>query len=193
MQATLQWAQAGSRFTAMFEALAIDVLKAVNVKRAAENLRLTWDEARGLMERIDYRGPSANWAAILDYIDVVHDKAFAMGHRYMTLMRDPKGDTVEYVGEERTKKRLAAYFAAFAPKQRATVKALACKCGRLTSTRGRFHGPRARSHSTAFTSRSTSCESRTTCAGARTRIWAPRATPARAQEVPLAALGGEPD
>ena len=34
-QVTLPWAQAGSRFTNLFEALAIDILLAANIKKAA--------------------------------------------------------------------------------------------------------------------------------------------------------------
>ncbi|MFJ1252818.1 helix-turn-helix domain-containing protein [Cupriavidus sp. CuC1] len=42
-QVRMPWAEAGSRFTHLFEALAIDILLATNVKRAAEILRITWD------------------------------------------------------------------------------------------------------------------------------------------------------
>lgn len=45
LQVSLPWAQAGSRFTNLFEALAIDMLLAANVKKAAEILQITWDEA----------------------------------------------------------------------------------------------------------------------------------------------------
>ena len=58
-QVALPWAQAGSRFTNLFEALAIDVLLAANVKKAAEILRITWDEAWHLMERAVLRGRGA--------------------------------------------------------------------------------------------------------------------------------------
>lgn len=40
----------------MFEALVIDVLLAANVKRAAQLLRITWDEAWGVMSRAVRRG-----------------------------------------------------------------------------------------------------------------------------------------
>jgi hypothetical protein len=43
----------------LFEALAIDVLLAANVKRAAALLRITWDEAWHLMERAVIRGRAA--------------------------------------------------------------------------------------------------------------------------------------
>ena len=43
LQADLPWAEPGSRFTIMVEALAIKVLQAGNVKRAAALLRLSWE------------------------------------------------------------------------------------------------------------------------------------------------------
>jgi transposase len=41
LQVELPWSEVGSRFTNMFEALAIDVLLAANVKRAAQLLHIT--------------------------------------------------------------------------------------------------------------------------------------------------------
>jgi len=99
------------------------VLKAANVKRAAEILRLTWDEAWGVMGRAVYRGRSAKGRAIPAQIGV-DEKAIAKGHRYMTLVTDLKEGTIEYVGEERTEETLAAYFAAFTPEQCAEVEAI---------------------------------------------------------------------
>lgn len=123
LQTTLPWAQAGSRFTALFEALAIDMLKAANVKRAAELLRLTWDEAWGVMERAVYRGRSAKPRTIPARIGV-DEKAIAKGHHYMTLVSDLQEGTIEYVGEERTEHSLGAYFAAFTPGQLAELEAI---------------------------------------------------------------------
>ena len=45
LQVNVPWAELGSRFTIMFQALVIEVLQAANVKRAAALLRLTWDES----------------------------------------------------------------------------------------------------------------------------------------------------
>jgi transposase len=123
LQTSLPWAEAGSRFTTMFEALAIDVLKAANVKRAAELLRLTWDEAWGVMDRAVRRGRAAKGHAIPQQIGV-DEKAISKGQKYMTLVCDLDEATVEYVGEERTEKSLAAYFDAFMPEQRAGVEAI---------------------------------------------------------------------
>jgi transposase len=122
-QVALPWAQAGSRFTNLFEALAIDVLQATNVKKAAEILRITWDEAWHLMERAVIRGRAAKGDTMPKQIGV-DEKAIAKGHRYMTLVCDLEGSTVEYIGEERTEASLAAYFNAFPEAQRAGIEAI---------------------------------------------------------------------
>ena len=92
----LPWAQAGSRFTNLFEALAIDVLLAANVKKAAEILRITWDEAWHLMERAVLRGRDAKGDDVPTQIGV-DEKAIAKGHTYVTLVSDLDRGTVEFI------------------------------------------------------------------------------------------------
>jgi transposase len=122
-QVGLPWAEAGSRFTRLFEALGITVLQACNVKRASEILRLSWDEAWHIMERAVLRGRAAKGQAIPKLLGV-DEKAIAKGHRYMTLVCDLQAATVEYVGEERREASLAAYFAAFPQDSRAQIEAI---------------------------------------------------------------------
>jgi transposase len=122
-QVTLPWAQAGSRFTNLFEALAIDVLLAANVKKAAQILRITWDEAWHLMERAVNRGRSAKNNDVPRQIGV-DEKAIAKGHRYMTLVCDLEEATVEYVGEDRKETSLAAYFDGFAQERLEQIEAI---------------------------------------------------------------------
>ena len=50
-QARVPWAEPKSRFTLLFEHLAIDVLQHTDVLGAAKILRISWDEAHGIMER----------------------------------------------------------------------------------------------------------------------------------------------
>ena len=122
-QVTLPWAQAGSRFTHLFEALAIDVLLAANVKRAAEILRITWDEAWHLMEQAVIRGRAAKEHEMPERIGV-DEKAIAKGHRYMTLVCDLEEATVEYIGEDRKENSLAAYFEGFPKERRKKIEAI---------------------------------------------------------------------
>lgn len=122
-QVTLPWAQAGSRFTNLFEALAIDVLLAANIKKAAGLLRITWDEAWHLMERAVHRGRAAKALDIPRQIGV-DEKAIAKGHRYMTLVCDLDAATVEYIGEDRKEKSLGDYFDAFPEARRKEIEAI---------------------------------------------------------------------
>jgi transposase len=122
-QARLPWAEAGSRFTLLFEALAIDLLQAANVKRAAAILRISWDEAWHLMERAVLRGRMRKAQKVPRQIGI-DEKAIAKGHRYMTLVCDLEQATVEYIGEERTEASLGAYFDAFPEEGRVQIEAI---------------------------------------------------------------------
>jgi transposase len=122
-QARLPWSEPGSRFTLLFEALAIDVLLSTDVKKAATLLGLTWDEAWHIMERAVVRGRGAKAEAMPSKIGI-DEKAVAKGHRYMTLVCDLEQATVEYIGDERREASLRAYFAAFEPEARDALQAI---------------------------------------------------------------------
>jgi transposase len=122
-QVRLPWAQAGGRFTHMFEALGITVLRATNVKRAGEILRITWDEAWHIMQRAVMRGRAAKGQSMPSLLGV-DEKAIAKGHSYMTLVCDLQAATVEYIGEERREASLAAYFDAFPEASRQHIEAI---------------------------------------------------------------------
>ncbi len=56
VQVTVPWAAPRSRFTLLFERLAIDVLRQCDVSGATRILRISWDEAWGVMQRAVTRG-----------------------------------------------------------------------------------------------------------------------------------------
>lgn len=90
------WAEKGSRFTALFERLAIDVLLACqNQKRAKELLRLRWDEAHGIQERAIARGLSRREAEPGSHLGV-DEKSFLRGHKYATIVTDIDGERGGY-------------------------------------------------------------------------------------------------
>lgn len=122
-QVKLSWAEAGSRFTHLFEVLAIDILQAANVKRAARILRISWDQAWHLMERAVLRGRAAKGHDMPRQLGV-DEKAIAKGHQYMTLVCDLQEASVEYIGEDRKEESLTAYFDAFDQEQRAQIEAI---------------------------------------------------------------------
>lgn len=122
-QVRLPWAEPGGRFTHLFEALGITVLRATNVKRAAQILRISWDEAWHIMERAVMRGRAAKGQSMPSLLGV-DEKAIAKGHSYMTLVCDLQAATVEYIGEERREASLAAYFEAFPETSRQQIEAI---------------------------------------------------------------------
>lgn len=124
VQVELPWAEPGGRFTRLFEALAVDVLRCTDLKKAAALLSITWDQAWGVMQRAVLRGRSAKAAVIPSYIGV-DEKAIAKGHRYMTMVYDLQGGTVEYIADERKQASLDAYFLAFEPEMLQAIEAIA--------------------------------------------------------------------
>lgn len=123
LQARLPWADEGSRFTHLFEALAVNVLLAANIERAAGLLRISWDQAWNLMERAVLRGRAAKGDALPKQIGV-DEKAIAKGHQYMTLVCDLEQATVEYIGEGRREESLGAYFKAFGTERCVGIEAI---------------------------------------------------------------------
>ena len=130
LRAKLPWAEPGGRFTNLFEALAVDVLLATDVKKAATILGITWDEAWHIMERAVRRGRAAKGRAVPEVIGV-DEKAIAKGHRYMTLVCDLKGSTVEYIAEDRKQVSLQSYFDGFDTEALEAGRRSAWTCGRV--------------------------------------------------------------
>ena len=87
VQVTVPWAEPRSRFTLLFERLAIDVLGQCNVTGATRILRLSWDEAWGIMARAVTRGRQRKAPKVVRRIGV-DEKAAAKGHTYLTLVCD---------------------------------------------------------------------------------------------------------
>ncbi|HMS85004.1 MAG TPA: transposase family protein [Nitrospira sp.] len=80
VQVTVPWAEPRSRFTLLFERLAIDVLRQCDVSGATRIVRISWDEAWGGMQRAVARGRARKRARIVPRIGV-DEKAAAKGHR----------------------------------------------------------------------------------------------------------------
>jgi len=123
-QVRLPWAEPHSRFTVLFERLAIDVLQETDISGTCTILRVSWDEAWHLMERAVARGQARKARRMPELIGV-DEKAAAKGHTYLTLVCDLEHATVEYIADERRQASLDGYFEAFSADELAQVKAVA--------------------------------------------------------------------
>jgi transposase len=120
----LPWAEPSSRFTALFEALAIAWLKAASQKAVAEQLGLSWDEIHGILERAVKRGLQRRQAEPVSRLGV-DEKAFRKGHHYLTLVNDLDRGRVLYVAEDRKQESLDGFWGALSQEQLQGIEAVA--------------------------------------------------------------------
>lgn len=123
-QVSVPWAEARSRFTALFERLAIDMLQASDVEGARKILRLSWDEAWGIMERAVARGKKRKKRRVVRKMGV-DEKSAARGHNYLTIVSDLERGTVEYLGDNRDEGSLDGYLGKLSPKRREKIESIA--------------------------------------------------------------------
>ena len=86
-QVRVPWAEQKARFTALFEALAIDWMQHAAIATVAERLRLSWDEAAGIQARAVQRGLARRPATPARHLGI-DETAFARRHQYVTVVTD---------------------------------------------------------------------------------------------------------
>jgi len=107
------WGEPKSRFTLLFERLAIEVLLRTSVAAASRLLRLSWDEAWGIQQRAVARGLERKEHRVPACIGV-DEKAVGKGQdAYVTIVCDAKQGTVEWVAPGRKAESLGGYFEQF--------------------------------------------------------------------------------
>jgi transposase len=125
LQVNVPWAEPKGRFTLLMERLIIDVLtECATLTGARRIMRITWDEAWGVMERAVRRGRERKQSPPSRYLGV-DEKTFRKGHDYVTVVCDLVDSTVEYVADERKTESLEGYYLQFTKDQLARIKAVA--------------------------------------------------------------------
>jgi transposase len=123
-QVKVSWAEEHSRFTALFERLAILVLKETSIEGAGKVLRISWDEAWQIMGRAVARGRKRKLRRPVKKMGV-DEKSLGKGHNYLTLVYDLEAATVEHIEDDRRKESLDSYFSLLKPRQRTKIEAIA--------------------------------------------------------------------
>lgn len=122
-QVKVPWAEPGSRFTALFERLAIDWMQEAGRSATARQLNLSWSEADGIMQRAVDRG-LARRPEILTPVLGVDEKSF-QGREFVTVVCDLDGGAVLHVADGRGSEALKSCYAAMTEAQREAVEAVA--------------------------------------------------------------------
>ncbi|HEV2238169.1 MAG TPA: ISL3 family transposase [Ktedonobacterales bacterium] len=123
-QVVVPWAEAGSRFTALFEALVIDWLQEASLAAVSRRVQLSWDEVDGIMSRAVARGLARRQAAAPRRIGV-DETSFQKRHEYVTVVCDLDGDRVLHVADEHTEASLAGFYEQLGPAACAAVEVVA--------------------------------------------------------------------
>lgn len=140
---SVPWADKHSRFTLMFEAFAIKVLKAAsNVKKAAELLGLSWDTTHKLMERAVGRGLDRREEEPVKYVGI-DEKSFGRAQDYVSLMVDIDRSRVLEVVKDRTTESCDRLWSSLSESQRSGVLAVATDFWRAFSNSTRKQAPQA--------------------------------------------------
>ena len=110
-QAKVPWAESGSGFTALFEALAISWLKVATVKAVSERMKISWDEAWGVMDRAVSRGLARREDSPIEEL-AVDETSFQKRHEYVTVLVDRNIGTVIDILDNRKKATLKKWLKA---------------------------------------------------------------------------------
>lgn len=123
-QVKVPWAEERSRFTSMFESLAIDWLREASISAVSRRMGLSWDELDGIRERAVVRGLARRDAEPIKRIGI-DETSFQKRHEYVTVVNDLHGGRVLYVGDGRGHETLAAFYRGLTPEQLGAIEAVA--------------------------------------------------------------------
>ena len=123
-QARVSWAEPKSRFTALFEALAIDWLKEASIAAVARRLGTSWSELDGIMQRAVRRGLARRTPEAPTSIGV-DETSFQKRHEYVTVVSDLEQPRVLHIGDSRGTEPLAAFFMQIGPQKCADLRVVA--------------------------------------------------------------------
>jgi len=117
------WAEPGSGFTALFEALVIDWLHEASTSAVSRLMGLSWNAVDGIMQRAVERGLSRREASCPTQIGV-DETAFRKRHDYVTIVSDQTDGTVAHVGDDRKKATLKAWYDGLTDEQRSAIESV---------------------------------------------------------------------
>jgi len=120
---SVPWAEPGSGFTAMFEALVIDWLKEASTLGVSRLMGLSWNAIDGIMQRAVERGLSRRDETRATQIGV-DETAFRKRHDYVTIVSDQKVGTVLHVGSDRKKQGLKDWYGSLSEEQREAIESV---------------------------------------------------------------------
>lgn len=134
------WAQKGSRYTALFEALVIHWLKDAPLSAVARNLKMGWDAVEGIRDRAVRRGLARRGELLPGDIGIDETSA-RRGHHYLTVVSE--GSRVLYVAEHRDKEAVDGFWEQLSPAALAGLRSVSVDLWPAFLSSIRQHVPQA--------------------------------------------------
>lgn len=122
-QIAVPWAEKNSRFTLLFERLAIDWMKEAGRSAVARRMGMSWAETHGIMQRAVRRGLARRQQTAAPLLGV-DEKSF-QGRKFVTVVCDLAKGHVLHVADDRSKESLDSYYRSLTPAQTAAIEAVA--------------------------------------------------------------------
>jgi transposase len=108
-QISVPWSEPGSRFTALFEALAIDWLGEASLSAVSRMLNVSWDALDGIAKRAVERGLARRQKLSLHRMGV-DETSFQKRHEYVTAVIDQDSGHVVHVADGNGRASLDAFY-----------------------------------------------------------------------------------
>ena len=123
-QVRVPWAESGSGFTALFEALVISWLLETSISAVTRLLDLPWSSVAGIRRRAVQRGLARREAKLPQHLGV-DETSFQKRHEYVTVLIDQEEATVVHVADDRTRETLDKFLGQFPLEERTKVESVA--------------------------------------------------------------------
>jgi transposase len=123
-QIWVPWAEPGSRFTALFEALAINWLREASLSAVARQLGLSWKAIDVIQQRAVQRGLRRRTVKLPKRLGI-DETSFQKRHEYVTVVVDQEQATVVHVADGRGREVLDDFFGQFSADELGAVESVA--------------------------------------------------------------------
>lgn len=123
-QLRVPWAEPGSGFTALLEALVIDWLREAPIAAVARRMGLSWSAVDTIMQRAVARGLLRRAAQSPRHLNI-DETSFARRHEYVTVVSDSQTGHVLHVAQDRKTQSLEGYYATLSEAQKEAIESVA--------------------------------------------------------------------
>ncbi len=120
-QVGVSWAEAGGRFTALFEAMVIAWLGEAPIKAVAELVGLSWDQVDGIQQRAIDRGLARRAPASVKNLGI-DETSYQHDHEYVSVITDRDRRVVLEVLEDRKKETVLAWMDTLTEQQKRDIQ-----------------------------------------------------------------------